>query len=86
MDWTDIPMLATFDVLAPLVEWAVHISVSTPALFNTTLIHPAIVLDLTGLWGLTELRNSLPLRRASIFWYVLDIHSNTLAGPTYYPL
>ena len=40
---------AAADVLALLVEWALNISVFTPAFPSSTLSHLAIVDELTGL-------------------------------------
>ena len=43
----------SWDVEAPLVEWAWKIDTSTPLAFSTSFNHRAMVEDATGLWGAT---------------------------------
>ena len=54
-----MPEVAAAEVLALRTEWALKISVSTPALFSKDLSHLAIVDEDTGLWGLFMLRNNV---------------------------
>ena len=54
-----IPAVAAAEVLALRTEWALNISVFTPALLNTDLSHLAIVEEDTGLWGLFRLRKTV---------------------------
>ena len=67
-----IPALAAAVAAALLVECALNILVSIPALSNRDLSHLARVDEHTGLCGLTTARNnlfcsSLPVRKSSVF-------------------
>ena len=59
-----MPAAAAAEVLALLVEWALNISLFTPALPRRVFSHLAMVAELIGLCGLVTLRNNevwLPL-------------------------
>ena len=63
-------MTYAWDVAAPLTLCALNFEVSIPADCNTDMIHLAIVLGDTGLYGLMKDKNNLetkcPLRNLSV--------------------
>ena len=60
MIWLDvIPADAAAETDAPLIEWALNVSVSFPANFSIEVIHLAIEDDDIGLWGLIYETNRL---------------------------
>ena len=67
---TGVPVKYARDVAAPLTLCTLNFEVSIPSDCNTDMIHLAIVLDDTGLYGLMRDKNNLatkcPLRNLSV--------------------
>ena len=57
----EIPVSAAADVYAPLIEWALNIVVSMPALDSTVFIHLATMALVAGPYGFVDVRNTTGL-------------------------